>query len=181
MTTHAAPTSSNQPPASRSRRWAYIFIGLLTFHAGGTIAMVVIATSDPSFAVEPNYYEQALNWDAAAAQSLQNEHLGWTAQVQITAVQGPAERGRMVSVRLRNSDGVGLEGARIAVECFHHARSADRIHGELAAVSGGLYSGLLQLDRPGEWEIRLVIERGPERFTQRTHISVPAAPPGGGA
>jgi nitrogen fixation protein FixH len=178
MTTADTQITGSTPPAPRSRRWAYIFIGLLTVHAGATIAMVVVATSDPSFAVEPDYYEQALNWDAAAAQTVHNEQLNWSVRVE-TEAAGPETRGRMLFVHLLDAEGRALDGASVTVEWFHHARSAERTTGELPPASAGRYAGILPLDRPGMWEVRLIIRRGPETFTKRTHIEIPGIDGGG--
>src|SRR5690606_17799921 len=82
-----APGAASRPRGrfgGRGGRWMYIFIGLLVVHAGSMITMAVIASSDSSFAVEPNYYEQALNWDAAAAQKEHNATLGWKAGVTVS-------------------------------------------------------------------------------------------------
>jgi nitrogen fixation protein FixH len=170
-----APAAGQRP--SRSRRWAYIFIGLLTFHAGSMIAMVIVATSDPSFAVEPNYYEQALNWNSAAEQSAQNQRLGWSAAVatgDLTSPAGGDAPARELRVTLTDQEGRPLDGAVVHVECFHHARSGDRTSAQLAAAGGGLYAASLPLTRPGLWEVRITVERGPERFTQRTQVDIAA-------
>lgn len=163
----------------RNLRWVYIFIGLLVVHASSMIIMAVIASSDPSFAVEPGYYEQALNWDAAAAQAAHNEQLGWTLGV---TVGEEGQGGRSLEVALRDRENRPLEGAAVSIEFFHHARSAERLTASLvprqAPGGKGIYAAELPLSRSGMWELRISVERGPETFTRRMQIDVPLA--GGG-
>ena len=60
----AAPPSSSSPSRRRAAwRWPAILLALLGGHAAICVAMIVVATNDPSFAVEPEYYTRALDWD----------------------------------------------------------------------------------------------------------------------
>ena len=43
--------------------------------------MVYVATSDGSFAVEPDYYQKALHWDDARSAAAENAGLGWTVEL----------------------------------------------------------------------------------------------------
>ena len=50
-----------------SLRWAIAIVGLIALHAAGMLAVILIATRNPSFSVEPDHYQKALAWDRLAA------------------------------------------------------------------------------------------------------------------
>ena len=74
---------TSAPSTKPGRRWPWILAGALTVQAAGIITMVTIASSDPSFAVEPDYYQRAVAWDSYAAQREASRALAWRAEVQI--------------------------------------------------------------------------------------------------
>ena len=152
-------------------RWPVVLASLLAGQAAAIIAVVVVSGRDPSFAVEPDYYEKALAWDEAARSRTASEALGWTATVETEAVPS----GRLLRVTLVDRLGRGLEGATVGAEVFHHARSGDRRRVELVAAGGGIYEGDTAMDRPGLWEVRVSVQRGPEAFTTSTRIELEGA------
>jgi nitrogen fixation protein FixH len=154
------------------RRWPLIIIGLLVVQAAGIITMVVISGRDPSFAVEPDYYQKALAWDDAARQRQAGADLGWTVDLHAGA-EG-------LSVELHDALGRPLDGAQVEAEVFHHARAADRHTIALAAAGDGLYRGTTRLARRGHWEVRLLITRGPELLTLTRQVEVGGGSGGGG-
>jgi nitrogen fixation protein FixH len=136
-------------------------VALLAASAGANIALVVITSRDTSFAVEPNYYAKALAWDQTMAQQARSEALGWSLGLRVD----PADaRGRKtVTVRLADRAGAPIEGAEVAVEVFHNAR-ASRILSAALSPEGQGYVAVMPIDRPGLWEFRLRVTRGPEVF-----------------
>ena len=56
--------------------WVGLILALLAGQIVLMVAMVYLATSDASFAIEPDYYQKGLNWDAVAAQVRQNDTAG---------------------------------------------------------------------------------------------------------
>lgn len=147
----------------RSRGW-YWPVGLavlLAGSAGANIALLIITSRDASFAVEPDYYAKALAWDETMAQEARNEALGWSLGLR---VEPTAERGAMtVRVRLADRAGAPIDGARIAVETFHNAR-ASRVLTAALEPRGPDYAAVMPLARPGLWEFRLRVTRGPDVF-----------------
>jgi len=158
----------------RSRGW-YWPVGLATLlvgSAGANIALVVTTSRDASFAVEPDYYAKALAWDETMAQLARNEALGWSLGL---GVEPTGERGRMtVTARLTDSAGAPLTGARIAIEALHNARASRVLTAALEPRSLG-YATVMPLARPGLWEFRVRVTRGPDAFTATLMRDVPEA------
>lgn len=143
------------------RRWAYVPAGLLIAMLGGLLLMARIASDDPGFAVERDYYRKAVGWDAEQAQLAENQRLGWT----MTAEALPRAGGRaVVRVGLRDGQGRPVTGARVTFEAFHNARAGDLRSGEARAV-GQDYELDLGAVRPGLWELRLTAQAGTDRYT----------------
>ena len=59
-------------------RWPVIIVSALAIHAVASLVVVLIAVSDPSRAVETDYYQKALRWDDKKAQDARNLSLGWS-------------------------------------------------------------------------------------------------------
>lgn len=165
------PTTPPATPieaAARERRYRLVWVGLiLTLLASQIVlmaAMVYLATSDASFAIEPNYYQKGLNWDAVAAQRQQNQRLGWSAQLEVgTEVSAAGERTLICT--LADRTGRPLDGAMIDAVAFAHARASDRATVTLVPAGNGRYEAPVRFARAGLWEFRLAVQRGPETFT----------------
>jgi nitrogen fixation protein FixH len=159
--------------ASRAWLWPLGLALALALSAGGNVLFMVLANRDASFAVEPDYYQKALDWDRTMAQEAANRALGWTARVEgATATAG----GRRLTLRLLEGDGRGLDGAVVTVEALHGARAAEIVRGRLDGVGEGRYAAELPLARAGLWELRLRAERGDRVFTQRLAAELPPRP-----
>jgi nitrogen fixation protein FixH len=145
--------------------WPFALAGLLVAGIAPAFVLIVLATNDPSFAVEERYYEKALAWDETMAQRRRNAELGWQVEVQTAPVAGVPGLVDMTA-RVLDRDGNALEGCRVSVETFHNARSAYRLERQLEPVADGLAQVTrLPMRRPGIWELRLRVERGDELFT----------------
>lgn len=140
-------------------KWPLGISAVLGLSVAVNLAVMAVAGNDPSFAVEPDYYQKAVDWDRHAAQQAASNALGWTAEV--TLEPGPSPR---LNLRLRDGTGLAIEGAAVSVEAFHIARAADFLKTDLREDASHLYSGQMGVHRPGLWEFRLTATRGIDRF-----------------
>jgi nitrogen fixation protein FixH len=148
----------------RAGWWPLFIIALLVGGAGANVALMVIATRDPSFAVEPDYYQKALRWDEAMAQERENAALGWSVEM---GVDGTTRSGATrVVLHVSDRDGAPVENATVQVTAFHSARASQIVAATLAPTRGGRYTAPLPLDRPGLWELRVRVVQGDRIFTQ---------------
>jgi len=146
---------------------------------GGVLANVLLmvrAVDDPSFSVEPDYYEKGVAWDAHQAQAARNRDLGWKAAIDV----GPAARDTRraaVIVQLTDRDGRPVEGARLSVEAFHNARASQVVRGTLNEDARHAYAAALPVLRPGLWEFRVEARRGSDVFTSVVDQDAPGLMP----
>jgi nitrogen fixation protein FixH len=157
-------------------RWWPIAIGLvLGVTVLANLAVYWTANHDPSFAVEPDYYRRAVEWDSSVARGRRSAALGWTVDARLA----PPEAGHAtLRVRLRGHDGAALDSADVRADASHNARGAEVFAVRLVPVGGGEYDGTIPSERQGLWRIDLSAVRGSEVFVERVTLDngSPATP-----
>ena len=152
-------------PAKRSK-WPLLVVALLAAHVMILVVVVLVATRDPSFAVTPNYYENAVHWDQSQAQRRASEKLGWRLEV---AAADEAERdgSRAVTFTLADAAGTPLTGAKLDVTCFHHAHANQPVHLNATTAADGRATQVMPLRRAGFWDFQCLATAADGRtFTQ---------------
>jgi hypothetical protein len=157
-------------------RWPTLIIGALVIHVVASLVTVVIATSNPSYAIEEDYYRKALAWDSRRAQDRHNLELGWQLEFEVAPPPAAGSDPQLV-VRLADPNGQPLDGARVAVAAFHNARADQIVRAEPVAAGNGVYTCPLAMRRAGRWELRFTVDRGGERFTHTVNRDIRAVVP----
>jgi len=145
-------------------QWPWIVGGLMAVVVGANLILLYVATSDPSFAVEENYYQKGLDWDSKRAQDRRNAELGWSLELDVARTRSP-DGTIVVTARLIDDEGRPISDASIHLETFHNARAAYILEGDLEVNGEGSYSVTLPMRRPGLWEFRFEVTRAGHRFT----------------
>lgn len=145
--------------------WPLIVVAFLGLSVGANVALIYYASTDPTFAVERDYYQKAIDWDETAAERAASRRLGWSAEL----VAAPSR----LEVTLRDERGSVIPGAWVEVEAFPYVRGNQVTQGELRERSPGRYELEGSFQPSGMWEIRLRAEVGEDTFVQtfRTEIS----------
>lgn len=157
---------------SRGRAWPFAIAGILLAGIASNVAFVVLASSDPAAAVEPDYYRKGVAWDEEMAQQEHNVALGWSARAAL--VLGAHGTPGRLELTLADSLGRPLTGATVQALVMHNARAAAVQTLVLHDEGAGRYSARVAADRPGVWEVRLSVERDSQRFTVRERIQAAA-------
>jgi len=144
--------------------WPILLGGLLTVGVGGNVYFMCVAVSDPSFAVEPDYYAKAVSWDAHQAQAMENAELGWRLALTVAAADAGTGRARVVAT-LSDREGRPVQGLDVGLTAFHNARAAHVVTATLGETAEHDYAADVAVVRPGLWEFRVVASRGAETFT----------------
>jgi nitrogen fixation protein FixH len=171
----ARESSASKPS---ERRHGLFWVGLIVALLGGQIislaGMVYVATGDPSFAVEPDYYQKGLNWDTTAKQLAQNRRLGWTVKIHIPR-QSTYSGERALRFTLLDQQDRPVEGAAVDVVAFPHARGEHRHSAALMEVEDGVYEGAIPFRRTGLWEFRFAVRKAEDTFTHVVRRNVAPA------
>jgi nitrogen fixation protein FixH len=159
--------------AAKGWYWPVAIVGLLVAGAAANIGFMIVANRDATFAVEPDYYRKAVDWDRTMAQEARNVELGWQVSTQLERIDGG--RARLVA-RVADRDGRPVTDAAVVVEAFPSARARDIASFTLApAGSAGAYAATLARARTGLWELRVRVTRGEEVFTRTISQDLAAA------
>ena len=145
--------------------WPGIVIALLVGQIVVSLFAVSLALSDPSQAVEPDYYAKSLRWDTTQAQLRASEALHWTAVWNIAPTADILGQ-REVRLTLTDAQGQPIHDAAVNVLFFHHARSADRQEQPLTAAGDGVYLAVLPMRRDGIWQLELTVTHGETMFVE---------------
>lgn len=176
----SSPAATPTPlPRGRGLGWPIAMTLVLATTVGVNLFVYRIAASDPSVAVEPDYYNKAVHWDDELAQRRLNRELGWRSAITLSAGNGMGGAGEL-SVRLTDSTGAPLEGATVSAQAFPVARANQVAALELVASAGdaddgsqGIYAAPLAVTRRGRWEVRLAVTHDGDRFTSTQQVELP--------
>lgn len=155
-------------------RWPVVVVGMLGCNVGIVGVTVYCATSDPSFAVEPNYDVKAARWNERAAERARMAELGWTADLAVLPPAAPGEAARRVMLRVADGAGRPIADGTVSVDAFHHAAAGARQRVALAADGAGGYVGVVRIERGGLWRFSTTVTRGAEALEAVFEREVPA-------
>ncbi len=145
--------------------WPWLIAGALALHVVVSLIVVFFATSDPSYAVEEDYYQKAIDWDLKRAQDLTNEKLGWLFEFDVAPPERPGDQPQL-EASLADAEGAPLTGATVTVEAFHNSRSGDILRAVLAPTDEpGVYRANLPMQHNGRWELRFTVNQDGRQFT----------------
>lgn len=157
----------------RATRWPLAITAVLTVFVAANVALFRVAGDDPSFAVEPDYYAKAVNWDSTMAQARRNRTLGWRLEPSLGPV---SDASAVLRVSLTDSTGEAIAGATVRVAALFNARAGTVIQSTLAH-DGGEYVARLPVRHTGVWELRFDVIRGRQHFTATSRLDAVAATP----
>lgn len=149
---------------SAGRLWpvALVLVLGVTVIANGAIYWT--ANHDRSFAVEPDYYQRAVDWDSTVARRQRSAALGWRADVTLA----PPEAGHAtLTVRLAGADGLPLDSAQVRASASHNARGSEVFALRLLPTGPGRYAARIPSAQAGLWRIDLSAVRGDDEFVKR--------------
>lgn len=150
------------------RFWVSIIVGLLGLQVIGGAVAIYLATSDPSVAVIPNYYQAGLDWDVKRRNMNRMKTLGWTTSVLVDAEDVDLGQ-RMVTIQVRNSQGAPVSQVRVAAQLFHHARGMEIHRMIFDETAPGDYVAISRLTQPGLWQVDLTLE-GNHGIAEDSHV-----------
>jgi hypothetical protein len=156
----------------RGLAWPIGITAVLTLTVAANIWVMRVASADPSFAIEPDYYAKAVAWDSTLAQERRNRALGWRVLPSLSA-WAPA-RGAKLEVRVVDAAGAAIRNAEVRVSAFAVARSGARVDTTLTEARE-TYEAILPILRGGIWELRFDVRRSNDRMTATQRVDVGVA------
>lgn len=150
-------------------RWAWFPVGLLGLLVSVQAVLFKLSSGDESFAIEPEYYQKAVNWDARAREARASESLGWHTQATME------QAGAVTTLRVTLSDNAdqAVSNAVVVVAAFPNARANQVQHLTLKEVEPGVYESALAVTHGGLWELRLSAHTASQTFTKTLRATTP--------
>lgn len=143
----------------------------LSVHFAAMVVVIIVATSDRNFAVVPDYYRRAVNWDKDKARMQASAATGW--KLAVLPEPRVARNGeRVVSVTLTDRDGRGVDNAVVELRFFHDAHARERKMVDLPLGATGSITTRLPMPLEGWWSIEAVARRGDTEFVASERIYV---------
>jgi len=163
--------TKREAPTRCGTFWAWVPAMLLSSMLLGLGTMAYIAIDDPSFALEPNYYDKAVHWDRSQAEARSSQALG----LRLTLLGPPslsAQGDIELVLDIRDREDLPLQDAAVQVEAFPNAYATRIQQISLQEASPGVYRAKLSQGVRGLWELRLSVSQGAARFHQVLRIDV---------
>lgn len=160
------------PIMRKERIWPTIVVVVLGGYVVFGLAAARLASHDPHYAIESDYYGKAVAWDSTLAQARRSAALGW----RLTPTLGPIGDGTaaVLVIELRDSSGAPVADAAVTVEARQVAHADDVVRATLARGNDGAYAARLPLRRAGLWECRVVATRAADRFAASVRLDASA-------
>jgi nitrogen fixation protein FixH len=156
----------------KGMQWPIGIALVLALTVVSNVWLAIVASSDEAFAVEPDYYRKAVHFDDEMALRAESARLGWRVEPELHL--GTSGTPGSLSVVVRDAAGGPVNGATVELVAMHNARASHVLRATLAASGNGRYQAPLDAQRAGEWELRLGITRGADRFATRLRVDAAA-------
>lgn len=157
----AAATSTTNELAAAERRarrfWVSLIVGLLGLQVMGGVVAIYLATSDPTVAVIPNYYQAGLDWDITKRNRDRFVTLGWNCKVQVQP-HDPQSSHRAVVIQVRSKLSQPVVDLRVTGLVYHHARGQEQHSLTFDESNPGDYVAMIPLTQSGLWQVNLTLE-----------------------
>jgi nitrogen fixation protein FixH len=154
---------------NEAQRWPAIVVAVLVGQIVFGLWMARLAGSDPHFAIEPDYYTRAVQWDQTMAQARRNQRLGWHATATLSR---NGVHDAVLHVALTDSLGarVHVDSAQCSALPVAHANRVATLTlqsdtaGYRADIAGGA---------TGLWDISVRAVRNGDTFTATIRTEAP--------
>lgn len=138
--------------------WPLLIVLLLGAQVTFLFVTVTLAVQDPSFAVEENYYDRAVNWDAYAKASRAIDDAGWNVQISLRD-DADVLGYRTLVISILDAAGRPVRMQEIGGELFQHAQASFRQPLALTREEDDRYAANVRMEQAGWWGVRLTMTR----------------------
>lgn len=160
-------------PFSKERIWPTMIVTALLGNVVLGVVLVRVAKGDRHFAVEANYYQKAVGWDATMAQDARSAALGWEMAPSLGALRADGTDSLLLTLQTAAHEPIA--GAAVTLEAMPVAYAGEVRRVTLTATAEpGRYLAVGVIGRTGLWELRLAATRGDDRFTENLRIDASA-------
>jgi nitrogen fixation protein FixH len=151
-------------------RWIPLsFVGMFAVVLVANGALVYYALESWTGLDTENAYVKGLHFDDAVAAAAAQQALGWQAALSLD----PQPGGARIELRLSQRDGRPLDRAVVTAQFVRPTQAGQDVSLQLDSFGGGLHRGVVALPLPGQWEVRLRVDRDGQTFRLRERFMLP--------
>lgn len=154
--------------------WPIAVTAILGATVVANVLVMRVANSDPSFAIEPDYYAKAIAFDSTAAAAQRSAALGWTATTAARSSATLTPGTHTLQIQLTDASGQPVTGAQVTTEALFIARANRVLTATLTESAPGRYEAPAAAMQHGQWEVRVTAVRGEAHFVANLRTEVPA-------
>lgn len=149
-------------------KWVGLIVGLLALQVFVGAMAIYLANSDPTYSIEPNYHQKAMEYDKVLAARQASQQLGWKWTI-APGQQTDSSGSRQLIIQLQDAKLQPITDALVSIQLLHHARGNNRqiVHLTPILDKPGWYQGRGIIDRAGLWQVDLSADRQTEHFVDR--------------
>jgi nitrogen fixation protein FixH len=153
------------------QRWipAVFVLGFLVVVAVNA-TLIVTAVGSFSGLVVAHPYKKGSEYTRVHAALEQQKALAWRYHI---ASDATADGRLRLSVQWTEASGLPLSGLVVTAEFGRPVENMPPLRLDLAAQGGGRYGAIVDLPRPGLWDLRLVAAQGERQFVAAERLQVP--------
>lgn len=159
--TPSSALRSNEPRAGAARflpHWVpMLFVGGFLVVIGVNATLIYFAQDTFSGLETASPYERGLDYNRTLAAEAAQERLGWQSQTQIS---DESDGTRSLQVRLTDRDGRPLDGLTLVAYLVRPSNEGLDTTVVPRPLGDGRYGASFVLPAAGQWELRLVTQRG---------------------
>lgn len=174
-------TANDTPTKKKRSIWPWLVVSLLSGHTLLIVTAVTLAVRDPSFAVVPDYYDKAVDYDHYKADLQASAELGWTLTIKPGSIVD--EHGqRLVTADVLDRDGQPLAGLDVQLSVIFLGGGQPQRSAVLQPTGQG-YMAAIEMPHSGAYSYDLSAKREAQHFVQSGEIDVAGSMPqnGGGS
>jgi len=164
------------PAAARSASWIpCAILGALGTVMAANAVLVFFAVSSAPGAVSERPFEDGNAYNAVLAHDTAQAALGWTARAKFVGLAPDETGGRRgeITLVLTDRSGAALREAEIAMILRRPVGPGGTLRLVPREAEGGRYVAMLDLPRPGQWDVEITAQRGGDRFVTRQRMLAP--------
>ncbi len=174
MSSLAAPGGTMETVIRRrASSWVpWAFAGGLGIVVAANLILVYAAMSSAPGSVAARPFDAGNGYNKVLAQAARQDALGWTAETAYRTIggSGTARPAGELGVRLRDRAGNPVAGAAIEAQLRRPVGPPDAFELRLIEGPDGSYVALVELPRPGQWDVRIVARRGADTVEEVARI-----------
>ncbi|MFM8989606.1 MAG: FixH family protein [Alphaproteobacteria bacterium] len=147
----------------------WIFVACMGLVVAVNAGMVAAAISTYSGLAHDNAFGRGLAYNRVLEAQERQDGLGWRVEVELGAPAGD-DGARVLRLRLGDAAGAALEQARAPLELRRPVERVAPVVVALEARGPGEFEGRVVLARAGQFDARVVVQRGADRLDATRRI-----------